>query len=350
VLRWYTGAGRKVAAQRVRIDELLNEVRGTADTDPLVQFATITRNAGLTGVPDWDLKSALEAELSLVDLRLSGLFTLAKPDAAATAEYKAAVQRVDAAEAALTAWPRLAPTLVRLAALRPNLSSLPAYERKAMEATLERDSAVALDDVATIGAAAQEALAVAAAWPHALVERVADQYTTLEKLPKGIDRFEAERVKAGEEYQAFEIRRQTAADVEAVKRAQVDFAEVDAVIVTALSLYLHPHEEAFDRTRLGGRAGGTAIVTVAVPPAPSLAPAALRSITWFLDRLVVAAVLVVALFAGAQALYIDKAMGGWWDDLATIVWGLTATTVAEPIATAIQRVGGGLLGDVVKAA
>jgi hypothetical protein len=51
-------------------------------------------------------------------------------------------------------------------------------------------------------------------------------------------------------------------------------------------------------------------------------------------------VVAAALIGGAEALYVDKAVGGAWDWLVIITWGFVSATVAQPIAAAIERVAG----------
>lgn len=342
----WTNGVRTAVAQRLRTRHLIEGLRSTRPDAPLVQFAEICQRGNIAGnVAGWGIGDALTGELNGANdlLRpLSRWFRLPNPKDLADAGTA-----VDAVEAAVLALPDLANSLVRLGVVCGQLSALNSYSDAVLTATLNRPPdglTTGTSELATIDDTARNGIRIAASWPAGLVNAIGDDMAWLGQVVPG----------DGPRADAFLEARRHAVDAWTAFEAEADGALSDDQIASARShLYEARGKVAAARNALADTETALegAIVVGAVAPedhslapadvpaaAPAGASALLRARMWITDRLLFVLVVVAALVAGVEALYVDKAVGGAWDWLVIVTWGFVAATAAEPIAAAVERV------------
>jgi hypothetical protein len=241
-----------------------------------------------------------------------------------TEEIEAAREAIQALELEVRQWPDTANRLAELDQRSNKLDKLTTYLSSILPRTLKRQGPLDLAAMRDVRAAADEAVALANDWP---AESIATAGRMAEKLPPG----EPARVHFHSVLEQFRV----APGPTAAKEALDDFWTVEAELREA--------------------AAPSALLATAMPEAGALAwtglfegvstddPAAtargLAAQMSFIDTWVLVVLLLAALVAGMQALWVDKTFGGAWDIASALVWGLGAGAISEPLSAALGDFG-----------
>jgi hypothetical protein len=241
------------------------------------------------------------------------------------AEVAATRKALDDLDAQVRAWPQVANRLGELANRAERLLDLTSYLQSILARTLGRAGPLDPAAMADVKAAADEALALAAAWPAETIHMakrtvawvpgdaaVGQWHALLQRLHEAPDDASA-RAAIGSIYDANT----------ALQKAVEEKLRADGLVV----------EEETEAAIAGPLGFGLfEPVDVGDPGATS------RDLGWrisALDKAAFAFLLAVALVAGMQALWVDKTFGGFWDVASAIVWGSGSAAVAAPLSAAL---------------
>ena len=342
----WTTTGRTANAALRDVERLRWSIDPTNANGAITQFKQIIEAAGVTGpVPRWDLRSALAESLTSIRTMILG----GRRFGGDADVMKKAQSRLGTLEGTIDGLPHLGNRLARLDSVRGRFEALEAFRADVTLATLARPGPViAVDELPEIDAKAKLGIEVAGWWP---VERIATalaSYQALVAIPGGSAAFNRARGEARAAWNLYDERRRGAVAVEELKGALGQFELASAATATALQM--RPVEEAraaFDD--VPGALAGAASPDVAYVDAAVTDPLGtsrlLRLKGMVADGALMVALLLVALMAGTKALYLDKAVGGWWDYAEAVGWGLASTTVVQPLAAGIRRVAEGWRPD-----
>ncbi len=226
-------------------------------------------------------------------------------------------------ELELRAWPDVANRLGELQQRNEQLAVLDKYRQSVLDRTLARVGPLDLKAMREVKAAADEAVTLAGDWPARAIE---DAIAMAENLPDGVS------PPAG--FDAVIQRFREATSVAGAKEALAAFwpAEVKLRKVAA--------DAELDERFI---AAATPEPTVpfepveTVDPGPSAHELAVK--VFAVDTVVLGLLLLVALVAGMQELWVDKSFGGAWDVAAALAWGFGAGAVGPPLISALGDLG-----------
>lgn len=333
----YSTSGREVRTQELRRSAMEAALTATGDANPINRFKSIVKDKLVGNAGDWDLQSDALDKLRAQALPLRTAGRILRPAGATSTEFKAAVKVLDEIEATLSGWPDLANALVKVDRSTAKLRALPALQKQVIDTAIRRGDGelkVTIADVANVRAKAELGLEVARVWPDDLYDRTAE---LVQRVRDGDPPSDDPHVRRGlSAWSELEARASSATTIEHVNEAlgllYDAFGDLDAYLRTTAP-------ELFDESNLAPQTGrpphATAITDEAVNTAAQLWTRWLLAKRKMIDRALVAVAILVAALAGAQALYVGKAVGGPWDLAAVLTWGLTAGVAAKPIAEAL---------------
>jgi hypothetical protein len=345
VAHLWTGGVRTAVAERLRGRRLAEQIKSTKPDAPLIQFATTCALGGIAdNVRDWNIAGGLSGELDTVDAELSRhvrWFRL--PSATAVKEAGEKIGKIDTATKAL---PELANTLVRLGAVRRKLDALASFQETTLAATLNRPRDGAPTGSAALTAideAARNAIRIATNWPADLITATRADMAWLERVLPGntplAPAFLEARREATAAWATFTDQANGAHTDEQIDAAMLQLYETRGQIAAARNAFADLETVVVGVLPVGTpetRRPAVAPQDQATvrPPTPSWW---LRTRMWLTDGVVFALVVVAALAAGIQALYVDKTIGGVWGCVTVVLWAFVSGTVAKPIAAAVER-------------
>jgi hypothetical protein len=228
-----------------------------------------------------------------------------------------------ALELELRNWPEEANLLGELQVRGPKLAELSKYYPAILDRTLRRTGPLELKTMADVKTAAKEAVTLANDWPAGAI-------ATARELALQVPGTHA--------------------------RASFDtvldhFHEAGSVgeAMAARSAFWDAYRELRDEATDEGfvaesmAAGAAAGTTAPFEPAETDDPAAmageLAALNFAIDAWVLGMLLLVALAAGMQALWVDKSFGGGWDIIAALAWGVGSGAVGQPLSSALSDFG-----------
>jgi hypothetical protein len=239
-------------------------------------------------------------------------------------EVTQAGEELDALELEIRQWPDTANRLGELKQRLEKLADLKSYLDIIEPRTLCRPGPLSLEAMRDVRAAADEAVALANDWPAASIEAARG-------VGKNLPANEPARLHLDSVLERF----RTATSPALAKAALDEFWEVDRELREAA---VPPALRAAAMPEAGGPALTGRFEQVDTDD-PALAARGLATQIWMVDMWVFVVLLLAALIAGMQALWVDKSFGGAWDIASAFVWGLGAGAVGEPLSAALGDLG-----------
>lgn len=321
VAHW-TSAGRTVAdlGRRTWAVEELVAPADQHNADAEFQKAALDLDLP-PNVRTWTIRAAVTGETGRLR---AGLRT----ERGAEARQQAGAA-LDVLEKRARTWPQVANVLGELRQCGDRIAVLTTYVERIGARTLQRPGGpeLSLADLEDIESAAREGVALASRWPAGAIHEAEERSLG---LPVGHD--------ARDQLDSVLARFAAAADQDAATAALPAFWDADTEIRKAHVKAAGRPDEAGLAPRAGGFPGSGVFTPVEVDD-PGKAARRLEVWISVVDQLIVAVLLVVAVLAGMQALYVGKTFGGWWDVAAALAWGLGAGAVAGPLAAALAQAG-----------
>jgi hypothetical protein len=267
-------------------------------------------------VQEWTIAAAVQQELTELRRPLRRL--------PSEEQLKKTREALTSLELELSVWPKVANRLGELQQRSDQLAALSHYRQSVWDRTLGRKGPLDLAAMREVKATADEALTLAGDWPD---KAIADASALAESLPKGVpvpasfeavlDRFR-EAKSAADAKEALSAFRSAEIELrKAAKGAGLDEGMLASASISEPIVLFEP---------------------VAIEdPAPSARELAVG--IFAIDAVVLGLLLLVALIAGMQALWVDKSFGGAWDVTAALAWGLGAGVIGQPLTSALTDAG-----------
>lgn len=313
---WRRGA--RVLLRRTYLIEQLVSSRNPNNAD--ASFAAGAAAANLPeNVRGWTITDAVRGSLAAVRATLR-----AQPSASDPGTVADIKSQLDGLEQTTRSWPNVANLLSELRHRVERLAVLTTYQAQIQQQTLSRPAGkLELQDIDNIKQAAGEALQLAADWPADAIEANRVLAQELPANSEALARLDAVRTRFG-----------AAQSMDDARDALADFWEAAEAVHEAVAAQ-QPHLAEVALPAAGARAQAGIFVPVPVNDPAMTAKRMARQIFMF-DSVVVAILLVVAVVAGVQALYVGKTFGGAGDVVTALVWGLGSGAIASALSGAVM--------------
>lgn len=267
-------------------------------------------------VQEWTVAAALRSELAELRRPLHRL--------PSEEQLKKTREALAALELELRNWPSIANRLGELQERSERLAALGSYRQSVLDRTLARTGPLDLKAMREVKATADEAVTLAADWPAKAIDAA---IALAESLPDGVP-------------------------VPASFSAVIDrFHEATSAAGAreALAAFWPAEIELREAAAGAGLAGAVSVETSASEPPslfepvetedPGIAARKLAVRIFAVDAVVLGLLLLVALLAGMQALWVDKSFGGAWDVTTALAWGLGSGLIGQPLTSALSDLG-----------
>ena len=267
-----------------------------------------------SNVQGWTIAAAVQNELAELGRSL-GHFPNEE-------QLKKTREALAALELELRAWPGVANRLGELQQRNGQLVVLEKYRQGAVDKTLARVGPLDLKAMREVKAAADEAVTLAGDWPAKAID---DAIAMAENLPGGVS--------PPASFDAVIQRFREATSAAGAKEALAAFWPAEVKL-----------------RKVAADAGLEGFVTAAIPeptapfepvetvdPGPSAHELAVK--IFAVDAVVLGMLLLVALVAGMQALWVDKSFGGVLGVTAALAWGLGSGVIGQPLTSALSDLG-----------
>jgi hypothetical protein len=243
-------------------------------------------------------------------------------------ELKAATEDIASLEKTVGTWPDFANRLGELNHGLEKLRHLEAYSNRIRARTLDRHGPLDLDAIGDIKAAADEAIPLANDWP---ITTIVSAQTLALAIPD-----DSPAIGARHDFEALLDQFSAVADIDGAEAALAEFWTVNKELKGATE-----PEWAFaiDFDSDPEEAAHPSPFHPVETDDPAAIAAQIATEIWAIDLAVVIVLLLAAVFAGMQALWVDKTFGGASDVIAALFWGLGAGTVVQPLAAALTDLG-----------